>query len=278
MSVGGGGPLRAWSHKKDTDMQFMVVVGRETCLWVISVALSSSSMTRSSPSPPSRSHHLSPRPHNTQGRRHGRTSFADGSRETANKWHYKFEDVEALVAQMSTAPAASLNGLCLTSSSHPRHRSSASIRPSVVPAKLASSSGASPSLPTLIRSEPVLATPAPIINPVNWVRSPLPPRILPRLRNGPFHIVTYFTYVPTVTCMHLFFFFFFLVPSLRSHSWSHAFPFICVHTSIEGYEIQIKIHRWKNNKNEKIMWNSNGPIYYQHGRLKEILNEQYGTV
>lgn len=73
-------------------------------------------------------------------------------------------------------------------------------------------------------------------------------------------------------------FFFFLVPSLRSHSWSHAFPFICVHTSIEGYEIQIKIHRWKNNKNEKIMWNSNGSIYYQHGRLKEILNEQYETV
>lgn len=129
---------------------------------------------------------------------------------------------------MSTAPAASLNGLCLTSSSHPRHRSSASIRPSVVPAKLASSSGASPSLPTLIRSEPVLATPAPIINPVNWVRSPLPPRILPRLRNGPFHIVTYFTYVPTVTCMHLFFFFWFLVFALIL-DLMHFRSFACIH-------------------------------------------------
>ncbi|KAK4757077.1 hypothetical protein SAY87_007204 [Trapa incisa] len=74
------------------------------------------------------------------------------------------------MAQMSTAPAASLNGvsLCLTSSTHHlRHRS---VQPSAVSAKLASSSTApsSPSLPTLIRNEPVLATPAPILNPVNW--------------------------------------------------------------------------------------------------------------
>ncbi|KAK4754706.1 hypothetical protein SAY87_002810 [Trapa incisa] len=73
---------------------------------------------------------------------------------------------------MSTAPAASLNGLGRLNPASLRHRTSSSFRPSItISAKLgsSSSSGGSPPLPTLIRNEPILATPAsPILNPVNW--------------------------------------------------------------------------------------------------------------